>query len=490
MGRRLRWSAAAALVCLAAAGSAAAAPLPAPGYSLDAHAELARGVEHFKLVRGGSPQVVNVARVARDAPYDLRAVPANGGIGQGLERTSSMCRRVSCLVAVNGDFWDPATAGIPAGAVISLGSVLRSPSSRHDQMAWSPDGGLFAGRMRLDGSLVTDDLEPLPITTLNTHLNDGDIGVYTPAWGHRTGGSPQFGITLEKVRPSGPFRLGTTALVRFQRARRGGEQTIPRDGLVLAGRGNGAAKLTKLWAQIRKGKKQTEALLRVQSTPAAVESVGGYPVLIRDGRSVLTDESTSLVRGRHPRTLVGRTAAGDVLLVTVDGRQPGYSDGMTLAEATNLMLDLGAVEAMNLDGGGSSTFVVRGDVINQPSDRAVVNRGHRGVVHAPGGGDKVLGLVERPVATSLELVPRTKSAAPPKGTGVLASIHISDEQVAAAPYATDPGSDPTGKLPAIVVPMAAERSIVWWSLALVFAILAIAFAALSHPKVRRIVPAH
>src|SRR5207253_2507933 len=98
--------------------------------------------------------VVHVARISRDAPYDLRAVPANGAVGTGLERTSSMCKRTSCVVGVNGDFWNPATAGVPAGAVISLGQVLRSPSDNHDQLAWSPDEGLTAGRLRLRAMLV------------------------------------------------------------------------------------------------------------------------------------------------------------------------------------------------------------------------------------------------------------------------------------------------------------------------------------------------
>src|SRR6185503_5497574 len=77
----------------------------------------------------------------------------------------------------------------------------------------------------------------------------------------------------------------------------------------------------------------------------------------------------SFVAGRQPRTLAGVRADGTLLLVTVDGRLPGWSVGMTLPEAARLMRSLGAREAMNLDGGGSSTMVVRGEVVNRPSDR-------------------------------------------------------------------------------------------------------------------------
>ena len=65
---------------------------------------------------------------------------------------------------------------------------------------------------------------------------------------------------------------------------------------------------------------------------------------------------------------MGVTAAGELLLATVNGRQARISIGMTLEELAELMLELGAVEAMNLDGGGSSTMVVRGIVLNAPSD--------------------------------------------------------------------------------------------------------------------------
>src|SRR5215204_5363180 len=75
------------------------------------------------------------------------------------------------------------------------------------------------------------------------------------------------------------------------------------------------------------------------------------------------------VAGRNPRTLAGVRADGTLLLVTVDGRRPGWSVGMTLPEAARLMRSLGARDAVNLAGGGSSTMTIRGEVVNRPSDR-------------------------------------------------------------------------------------------------------------------------
>lgn len=118
-----------------------------------------------------------------------------------------------------------------------------------------------------------------------------------------------------------------------------------------------------------------------------MEAVGGRPVLLRDSAVVPhvdTEGAAGFAASRHPRTAVGIADHGQrLLLVTVDGRQKPYSDGMTLRELANLMLALGARDAINLDGGGSTTMVVKMPatremtVVNRPSDptgeRAVGN---------------------------------------------------------------------------------------------------------------------
>jgi exopolysaccharide biosynthesis protein len=71
---------------------------------------------------------------------------------------------------------------------------------------------------------------------------------------------------------------------------------------------------------------------------------------------------------RHPRTAIGVTATGKILLVVIDGRRARWSRGATLGELRNILRDLGAVDALNLDGGGSSEMVVDGEIVNRPSD--------------------------------------------------------------------------------------------------------------------------
>jgi hypothetical protein len=100
--------------------------------------------------------------------------------------------------------------------------------------------------------------------------------------------------------------------------------------------------------------------------PNVMETIGGNPTLVRNGEIFIGKGDTPFFR-RHPRTGVGFTSDNQVLFVTVDGRQSGYSVGMTPLRFAKLFRSLGATYALNLDGGGSTTMVVNGDVVNRPS---------------------------------------------------------------------------------------------------------------------------
>jgi Phosphodiester glycosidase len=106
----------------------------------------------------------------------------------------------------------------------------------------------------------------------------------------------------------------------------------------------------------------------------APDAVGGAGLLMLDGRALTewADEQLSAVfdTTRHPRTLIGIDAQDAIWLVTIDGRQPALSLGMSFTELQELSRRLGLRSSLNLDGGGSTTMVVRGNVVNHPSDAA------------------------------------------------------------------------------------------------------------------------
>jgi exopolysaccharide biosynthesis protein len=105
--------------------------------------------------------------------------------------------------------------------------------------------------------------------------------------------------------------------------------------------------------------------------------VGGTPVLIRNGNLIedFSPELTleSFLINKHPRTAVGIKDNGDWVFVVVDGCFKGLFGGMTMKELSQMMLDLGCIEALNLDGGGSSTMVIEGRVINEPCGKIEEN---------------------------------------------------------------------------------------------------------------------
>jgi len=423
------------------------------GYDRVAGTQIADGVEHLRLERHDPDVAINVARIDRDAPVALRTVSSYDRIAGGgprLERTSSMCRRAHCLVAVNGDFF---REEVPVGAVAADGELLRSPNPKHHQLYVDPRGRLQAGPLQWSGKLVATDLSQLRLDGVNTTRRRNDLVLYTSAFGASTGTNPygaEMIVRFVKPRGGNP-KAGQTSIVRVMDLRFGeGDLRIPRRGAVLSGHGKAARALRALWERIETREAGREALLRVETTPRVIAAIGGTPILLRDGKRWFADAPNDFVRGRHPRTLVGWNRRGDLWLVTADGRQPGYSTGFTLAEAAEFMRSLGATEAINLDGGGSSTFIVRGEVENRPSDRAISTADGLRIVPNIASGVRARN-VERPVANALVVVPvGAVDLRAPGSPGLDIDVPGAETVSAPTPVATDPASNPHAALPAIV----------------------------------------
>ncbi|GGY97450.1 phosphodiester glycosidase family protein [Streptomyces poonensis] len=164
---------------------------------------------------------------------------------------------------------------------------------------------------------------------------------------------------------------------------RGG--TVPADGTVLQGIGSAADWLT---AHARTGQRigVSDVIRDTKGRQVRLDGddsiVSAAPTLVRDGR-ISIDAATEGVlapsdlsygyawaNARQPRTMAGVDAKGRLILATVDGRLSGGSEGFTLQEAAAFMRSLGAVNALNLDGGGSTAMAVNGVLVNRPSDAA------------------------------------------------------------------------------------------------------------------------
>ena len=191
------------------------------------------------------------------------------------------------------------------------------------------------------------------------------------------------------------------------RGLRSGAGPIPADGAVLSADGPAGQQLREIWDK-QPERPIVAAQLTVSSPVDAVVSLGAEPVVLRDGRRALPWRDPNVINPRQPHTLVGWNKAGDIYLVAVDGRQVG-SEGMTMAEAADFLLSLGVTDAVNLDGGGGTTFVAGGSVWNRPSD----NDPARPAEYSERGSANALVVTARPGAPLPPASPPAPKPRPP-----------------------------------------------------------------------------
>ncbi len=307
--------------------------------------------------------------------YALKPVLSNDAI-IGRERVTSMQKRVSAeatVAGVNGDLFSW-TDGHPTGGLIRGGILDSGPVDFRSTVGIDTDGVLHVERVRLDGTWQGSGQRR--ILGINEVPRPNRTTLYTHVWGARTpaedGGSQAIIQPFPATKPNTPLTGVVTQYVS------GGNQPIPPDGAVLVARGAQAGFLP---AEAPIGANVTVLLTLTPPWANVSEALGGGPIIVREGKPVfrsLEGFTTSQLANRNPRTGVGQTADGRILIVAVDGRQPGYSTGLTNFELALTMMRLGCVTASALDAGGSTTMAFDGKLLNRPSDSG----GERAVAEA------------------------------------------------------------------------------------------------------------
>ncbi|HZF87029.1 phosphodiester glycosidase family protein [Streptomyces sp.] len=339
------------------------------------------------------------------------------GIVPGRETTSSVARRTGALAAVNAGYfviggdrttpgnWVAGTDGDPAGVSVVGGDLVSEAVNGRPALIVPTGSGRNTSVRRVETriTVATADGASREVTGLNRRpgliVNCGGVGNATPftrpAHDYTCGNAdeliavtPAFGTAA----PEGPgFQATLDADGRVTAVREGRGGSVPPLGTVLQGTGTGAEWLR---AHARAGAPLTVRGTVVDAetqTPLALTPdtsvVNGGPLLLRDGEPVLDpvrdgwspEDIDGVDRAglyndwylrRNPRTAAGVTRDGRILLLTVDGRRPGHSAGLSITETAEVMRGLGAVHAINLDGGGSTAMVVRNELQGHPSDPA------------------------------------------------------------------------------------------------------------------------
>src|SRR5437660_11190478 len=298
--------------------------------------------------------------------YALKPILSNNAV-LGRERVTSMEKRVSgdaTVAGVNGDLFS-LSDGHPTGGLIRGGILDTAPADERSTVGIDSDGTLHVERVSLAGTWQGSGQRR--ILGINEPPRTGRTTLYTRAWGARTpaesGGAYAILQPFPATRPNTPLTATVTGYAT------GGSQAIPADGAVLVARGSQAGFLS---AEAPVGSRVTILLTLTPPWTSVSEALGGGPVIVRDGKPVFRSFESftpeQLVY-RNSRSGVGQTADGRIVLVVADGRQPGYSAGLTNFELALAMMRLGCVTASALDSGGSTTMAFDGKLLNRPSPR-------------------------------------------------------------------------------------------------------------------------
>jgi hypothetical protein len=287
----------------------------------------------------------------------------------GRETVVEMQRRISATATaagVNGDYFTFAN-GRPSGVLMRDGRLDNPPSPDRSSLGIMADGTLDVRRVTLVGTWNATDLPRRILHQLNRVPARDQASLFTPVWGARTPTLP--GAVTATLFPFPTAAPNTDLEAPVVEVRRADSVSIPIGGAVLVARGRSAATLEAEAA----GRSLVVRLLFRPEWPGVAHALGGGPEIVREGAPVFRAGeafTTGQLAFRAPRTGVGQLADGRVILVTVDGRQPGYSVGMTNFELAQTLVRLGAGRAIALDGGGSTTMAFDGRLLNRPPGEA------------------------------------------------------------------------------------------------------------------------
>lgn len=316
------------------------------------------------------PAVLHLISAPRPGgQYELRPVLSNNAVA-GVERLTSILRRAPTGTVMAGISGDESTAG----ALIQGGVMHSLPTSGRSTIGIDAQGGVHVGRTSFFVTWAGTG-QRRPGVLLNQRPGPNGISLYTSAWGAAT---PAATETVEAVLATLPPVTPNTELIgKVSEISRGGGKRIPPGGGVLVARGSAAGRLA---AEAPLGTSVTLRFLTSSLAPGLVHAIGGGPTLVTSGRPVFRSSEQFTVNElalRTARSAVGQRADGRIVLLAVDGGQPGYSTGMTNYELARAMVRLGAVTAAGLTIGRATAMASEARLMNRPpapaGERAVAD---------------------------------------------------------------------------------------------------------------------
>ncbi len=340
------------------------------------------GIEYAEMMRGTAEQPIRLNLLKLDLTKVRLDVVHALDAAIGLEKTSSIAKRHGAMAAINAGFL--LMQGVyqcdAAGVLKIDGKVLSESFGNRIAL------GIFNGKdkteigfghlsLNWEGGYAVDS--QIIFSGVNRERKADEVILYTPEF-HRTTLTDSTGTEI----------ILTNCSRRCEKAEileNKGSSVIPTSGYVISIGKNAKEKAKNILFddQGRPIKNIARLLLYPYAeldgmknsdfVHKAEDIIAGVPQLIKNGKIAITWEQEKIgkdfVETKHPRTAVAKLKDGKFLMVTVDGRQPEHSIGINLNDLAALLLELGATDAMNLDGGGSTTMFLNGEIKNKPSDK-------------------------------------------------------------------------------------------------------------------------
>jgi len=321
-----------------------------------------------------SIHVITIDRSRKDlAFFSAHANDKVLGVSLLAEQARAIPRDVGrALAAVNGDFYvrdQPPYSGDPRGLQIVNGNLISAPDT---VCVWfDPNGNPHLDEVKGEFHVTWPDGSKTPFG-LNQQRQARQAVLYTPTYSMATWAAGGREIILEKDGTNAwlPLQAGQVYRARVRDVQARGNTRIPADAMVLSL----APQLLTEVPAVAAGAVLEISTATTPDLKNVKTAIAGGPALIKAGTRFSQKRPSPGTSGdysqrskyeRHPRSAVGWSAT-HVHLVTVDGRQPSLSTGMTLAELADYMAGLGCTEAMNLDGGKSAQLWMAGQIVNNP----------------------------------------------------------------------------------------------------------------------------
>ncbi|HEX2947013.1 MAG TPA: phosphodiester glycosidase family protein [Clostridia bacterium] len=353
---------------------------------------------HKSETLNGLKQEVNILEIDPGAG-GIKILPVlSYDLIYGFEKLSAMAERKAAYAAVNGGFFRE--FGLPSGMVVINGELISASTGKYPvfviedgkaslkeingklSIEYSRSTGASAGGAGAVGSSgsigsrggsadsgksdssgsngKTADgpaasPESLPVDNLNALPKDKQIVVYTPAYG-KSNRARKRNITATIVDGI------VTRISDYS-----GEAEIPENGMLISF--FDTLRYTGIELPIKEGDSAKLAYSPAIGADMQAYECGSW--LVRNGAPVVGEKDAwvGVMTNRDPRTAVGIKADGTVILLTVDGRQPGFSAGFTGQELAEYLIGCGARDAAMLDGGASTEMLLKGKLVNRPSYR-------------------------------------------------------------------------------------------------------------------------